>query len=117
MEHAECSARLVSLLLYYTMINGIGNLYLGQLMIELSRNSYQPDIIYFDKQKSKAFHKEQMLFPAPDFVVEILSPSTEKNDRGIKFEDYALHGVAEYWIVDPATKSIECICCTKVNTS
>jgi len=35
------------------------------------------------------------------------SLATETNDRDIKFEDYALHGVSEYWIIDP--KKDECI--------
>ena len=37
----------------------------------------------------------------------MLSPSTEKYDHGIKFTDYALHGVSEYWITDPAQKLAE----------
>ena len=48
-----------------------------------------------------------MLFPAPDFVVEVLSPSIAKNDRGVKMIDYALHGVQEYWIIDPAAEIVE----------
>ena len=48
-----------------------------------------------------------MRFPAPDFIVEVLSESTEKNDRGVKFVDYAFHGVREYWIVDPKRKTVE----------
>ncbi len=48
-----------------------------------------------------------MKFPPPDFVAEVLSPSTEKNDRFDKFMDYAAHGVGEYWIIDPAGKTIE----------
>jgi Uma2 family endonuclease len=48
-----------------------------------------------------------MHFPAPDLVVEILSDSTEKNDRNIKFRDYASHGVKEYWIIDPNKNSLE----------
>ena len=43
----------------------------------------------------------------PDLVVEILSPSTAKNDKFIKKAVYAKHGVKEYWIVDPRGKSIE----------
>ncbi|MCL4834801.1 MAG: Uma2 family endonuclease, partial [Caldilineaceae bacterium] len=27
--------------------------------------------------------------------------SLTRNDRGVKFDDYAAHGVAEYWIIDP----------------
>lgn len=48
-----------------------------------------------------------MLFPAPDFVVEILSKKTAKYDRGVKRDDYAAHGIREYWIVDPSRKQIE----------
>ena len=43
----------------------------------------------------------------PDLVVEVLSPSTAKNDRFIKMALYAKYGVKEYWIVDPRGKSIE----------
>ena len=48
-----------------------------------------------------------MRFPVPDFVVEVLSQSTEANDRGVKFVDYAAHGVAEYWIVDADKRVLE----------
>jgi Uma2 family endonuclease len=44
---------------------------------------------------------------APDLVIEILSPSTEGRDRGIKLKAYARYGVGEYWIVDPAAQVIE----------
>ena len=44
---------------------------------------------------------------APDLVVEILSPSTAKNDKGHKKETYAKCGVLEYWIVNPVDKSVE----------
>lgn len=76
-------------------------------MISLSRNDYDPDIVFFGRAKADAFTPDQMHFPAPDLVVEVLSPSTEDRDRGIKFEDYAAHGVGEYWLIDPDTESIE----------
>ena len=44
---------------------------------------------------------------APDLVVEILSPRTAKYDKKIKKDVYEACGVREYWIVDPAAKSIE----------
>lgn len=44
---------------------------------------------------------------APDLVVEVLSPSTLRNDRGHKKNVYARCGVREYWIVNPADKSVE----------
>ncbi len=48
-----------------------------------------------------------MFYPAPDFVVEVLSDSTEKRDRGVKFVDYALKGVEEYWLVNYKKQFIE----------
>ena len=44
---------------------------------------------------------------APDFVIEILSPSTAYMDRHIKFKKYLEAGIREYWIVDPAYKLVE----------
>lgn len=44
---------------------------------------------------------------APDLVVEVLSPSTAKNDKGYKMKAYAKFGVKEYWIVNPADKSVD----------
>ncbi len=37
---------------------------------------------------------------APDLIVEVLSPSTAKNDKGYKKDLYERSGVKEYWIVD-----------------
>ena len=51
--------------------------------------------------------KSRGVFGAPDLVVEVLSPSTAKNDRGYKKDAYAKYGVKEYWIAVPETKSIE----------
>ena len=44
---------------------------------------------------------------APDFVIEILSPSTSRRDRTVKLRIYEEAGVTEYWIVDPYKKVVE----------
>ena len=44
---------------------------------------------------------------APDLVIEILSRSTIRNDRGLKKEMYEAAGVREYWIVNPSDMTIE----------
>ncbi|MBR1659162.1 MAG: Uma2 family endonuclease [Oscillospiraceae bacterium] len=44
---------------------------------------------------------------APDLVVEVLSPGTARYDRGRKKDVYEKSGVREYWIVEPAGKSLE----------
>ena len=44
---------------------------------------------------------------APDMVVEILSPSTQRHDRFTKFSLYQRAGVREYWIVDPDIRIVQ----------
>lgn len=41
---------------------------------------------------------------APDMIVEILSPSTQRHDRFTKFSLYQRAGVREYWIIDPSSR-------------
>lgn len=43
----------------------------------------------------------------PSLVVEVLSPSTELRDRGVKMRAYAAAGVEEYWLVDVVSKRVE----------
>jgi len=67
-------------------------------------NQFIPDgMIVCDKDKVK----EDGVYGAPDLVVEVLSHSTAKNDRGKKKDAYERVGVGEYWIVDPANKTVE----------
>ena len=68
--------------------------------------------VFFRKGKSDTFSENQILFPAPDFIVEILSEGTKKRDRGtsvrgVKFKDYRAHQIEEYWIIDPIHEIIE----------
>ena len=44
---------------------------------------------------------------APDFIIEILSPSTQRHDRLVKFDLYQRAGVREYWIVDPERQLVQ----------
>lgn len=43
----------------------------------------------------------------PELIVEVLSKSTAKKDKGVKFKTYQRSGVKEYWIADPINKSID----------
>jgi Uma2 family endonuclease len=44
---------------------------------------------------------------APDFIIEILSPSTAKYDKLVKFNKYLEAGVREYWMADPDTLAVQ----------
>lgn len=51
--------------------------------------------------------KPDGIYGSPNLIVEVLSPSTAKNDKGYKKDLYERCGIKEYWIVDTASKSIE----------
>ena len=105
--HGEVVVRLSTLLNAHVSVRQLGEVTVEKTMVCLSRNDYEPDVCFFRKEVADTFTPEQMRFPAPDCIVEILSPSTARYDRGIKKRDYAAHGVAEYWIVDPIAQTVE----------
>jgi Uma2 family endonuclease len=65
--------------------------------------SLQPDLLVVDR---KNIGKKNISRPLA-LAVEVLSPSTRRKDRVLKFSKYADAGVASYWIIDPAEPSIE----------
>ena len=65
---------------------------------------YQPDVkVVCDRSKIRA----DGIHGAPDLVVEVLSPSTGRYDKGHKMRVYERCGVREYWTVDPVSRTIE----------
>lgn len=105
--HVTVSGNLHFLLKAFVSKRKLGWLGVEKAMVSLTRNDFEPDLVFFRAGKSQAFTANQLQLPAPDFVIEILSPTTAKNDRGVKMRDYAAHGVEEYWIVDPTERSVE----------
>ena len=73
---------------------------LSPLDVLLDKNDktvVQPDLmVVCDKKKMRTAG----LFGAPDFVIEIISPSTRRKDYTLKAYKYQNAGVREYWIVD-----------------
>lgn len=107
LQHNDATFLLGMLLKAFVNKNSLGFVGIEKIMVSLTRNDYEPDICFFGNAKAKNFKRRQAQFPAPDFVVEVLSDSTAKNDRETKFQDYAAHGVQEYWIIDPEKQSVE----------
>ena len=66
-------------------------------------NFFEPDIsVICDRDKIT----EKGCSGAPDWVIEIVSPSTRQMDYGIKLFKYRTAGVREYWIVNPLKKTV-----------
>lgn len=106
-RHLLAKMNLAILLNTYVRQHTLGEVRDEKCLCIFPRNDYEPDIVFFSPRRSADFHPETMKFPVPDFVVEVLSDSTESRDRGVKFEDYEAHGVSEYWIVDAVAEIVE----------
>lgn len=62
------------------------------------RTILQPDLLVIcDREK---LNNEKSVLGAPDFVLEVLSPSTRKKDMNLKLRKYRENGVREYWMLD-----------------
>ena len=67
------------------------------------KNYVEPDIsVICDKHKIN----ETGCNGAPDWIIEIVSPSTQQMDYGIKLFKYRTAGVREYWIVNPLKQTV-----------
>lgn len=67
-------------------------------------NVVQPDIVVIcDVDKVNENNKYEGI---PTLIVEVLSPTTKGKDMAVKLNLYMKSGVLEYWIVDPAGKSV-----------
>ncbi len=82
-------------------------LYNAPIDLILGDNVVQPDILWISPDNTTCHEVNGRLYGAPNFVVEILSPSTHRKDKGAKFDLYDEHGVYEYWIVDPQEQLME----------
>lgn len=70
---------------------------------EDDRNYVEPDIsVICDKNKLD----EKGCNGAPDWIIEITSPSNPEHDYGIKLFKYRTAGVREYWIVNPQKQTV-----------
>lgn len=106
-RHVVVTLRLAKLLDTFVTKNGLGHVVAEKALCGFPRNDYEPDAAFFGPDKATTIDLDTGLFAVPDFIGEVLSDSNESRDRGIKFRDYAVHGVAEYWIIDPRSEVLE----------
>jgi len=105
--HQKVSRNLEFQLHQYVQAHDLGEVFDAPCDVLLSQTDVvQPDILFVGKDRLSII-KEANIQGAPDLVVEILSPASEKRDRGAKQKLYARAGVIESWIVDPTAKTVE----------
>lgn len=75
--------------------------------LHVGRDVVVPDLAGWRRTRMPAPPATAAIQLAPDWVCEILSPSTEAIDRVPKLRIYAREGVAHVWFVNPLTRTLE----------
>ncbi len=66
-----------------------------------------PDLAGWSRERLPEFPKKAFFTLAPDWVCEVLSPSTERLDRARKLRVYAREGIGHTWLVNPLARTVE----------
>ena len=105
-EHQESSGNLYSILRAFVLANLLGRVVYSPIDMFLSDGDvFQPDIVFISNERLGIIHSDG-IHGAPDLVIEVLSPGTERIDRTLKSERYEMFDVSEYWQANPIAKTI-----------
>ena len=106
-RHQAVTFELAVALRQFVRQNSLGIVQMAPLDVILAEHEvFQPDVLFVSNDRREIITQANIQ-GAPDLVVEILSPSTRRNDRGHKLNVYSRYGVREYWIVDPDAWLVE----------
>ncbi len=104
--HSDVIFGLVEILRPYIRKHRLGKLYGDTDTVLDHWNTRRPDVIFVSTAQLPMIG-EKSLHGSPDLCIEVISPGSEKMDRGDKFDLYEQRGVKHYWIFDPAKRTAE----------
>jgi Uma2 family endonuclease len=84
-----------------------GWIFLDEPELHFGEDVLVPDIAGWRVERGPDLANDAWTSIAPDWLCEVLSPSTEQKDRVLKMEVYAREGVAHVWLVDPDARTLE----------
>ncbi len=80
---------------------------LGEPELHLDADVLVPDIAGWRREHMPQMPETAWFETPPDWVCEILSPSTARDDRVVKMPIYARAGVGHLWLLDPDLRTLE----------
>jgi len=105
LEHQEIVLFLVNLLRSFVGPRNLGRAIMSPLRLRLGEGKFrEPDVLFILQSNiSKAGNR---FWQGADLVMEVISEDDPARDLETKRREYAEAGIAEYWIVDPRSKTI-----------
>jgi Uma2 family endonuclease len=106
-EHQTVLLNVLDLVRSHVKARNLGKVFVAPTDVVLSEHDIvEPDLLFISSDRLSIVGPRNIQ-GAPDLVVEVTSPSTAALDRGPKLELYRRSGIREYWIVDPASRTVE----------
>ncbi len=106
-NHQRVSRRLLRFLDGHVLANNLGEVFAAPIDVILAPTTVvQPDLIFIAHDRGHII-TGRAIEGAPTLVVEILSPTTQQNDRTTKAQLYAKYGVPHYWLLDSDPQVLE----------
>jgi Uma2 family endonuclease len=84
-----------------------GWLFMPEPELHLGRDVVVPDLAAWRVERLPELPLTAWIETPPDWLCEVLSPSTERHDRNIKLKIYARTGIPHIWYVEPRTRTLE----------
>jgi len=106
-SHQHVVLRIARVLADHVEARRLGEVAISPVDVILDRERaliVQPDVLFVSTDRLSIIRNQ--VWGAPDLVVEVLSPGTEAYDRREKLAWYRQYGVREYWVADPAARSV-----------
>jgi len=75
--------------------------------IAIGEDILVPDLAGWREERFPASEEHNWISVEPDWVAEILSPSTVRTDKTDKMPTYAQHGVSHLWLIDPLARTLD----------
>lgn len=102
-KHQDIVGFLHTLINNYNTALDLGFTRVAPYEVKLPESAREPDIAFVSHQNT-GVRSEHRFTGAPDLVVEVVSRSSIRQDRVIKFSEYEAAGVKEYWLIDPRVR-------------
>ena len=106
-QHQIAVSNLLAFMNVHALTNELGQCCTAPLDVFFDEhNNTQPDILFIREEREFIITNDG-IEGQPDLIVEVISPSSIKNDRVTKKDLYLKFGVMEYWLIDPIYQTVE----------
>ncbi len=110
-ETGKCNAKLTTRFVLWNEETKLGEVFDSSTCFKLPNGSDRsPDVSWIKLERWNTLKPEQReKFPpiAPDFVLELMSPSDSLRETQAKMQEYINAGVKLGWLIDRKTRSVE----------